>query len=365
MGLLRFILASAVVISHSTPILGIQLVEGSIAVQLFYIISGFYMALVLNEKYINSNNSYRLFITNRIMKLLPMYWVMCLIVLSSSLALGIFSSGNTFGKLDVYIEHYDVMSLSTLTFLVLTNLFIFLQDVIIFLGLDVNSGALFFTDDFKNTSPILARFLLIPQGWTLGVELFFYILAPFIVRRAIWVIISIASISLLLRLYFYNLGFDYDPWTYRFFFFEILFFLLGVISYHLYKKIRNIPFSKRLGYWSLWFVVLYIFFYQYLNTIGFHIFLYVIFLILIPFIFNFSKGIKIDRFLGDLSYPIYISHIFFIHVLKTIFPATSDYDNRGFIVLLVVVVFSVVLHELVGKKVEKMRQKRVVQNEIL
>ena len=48
MGLLRLILAISVVIWHSSPIFGISLVGGQAAVQAFYIISGFYMALILN-----------------------------------------------------------------------------------------------------------------------------------------------------------------------------------------------------------------------------------------------------------------------------------------------------------------------------
>jgi len=61
MGLLRLILAISVVLAHTSYIFGFGLVGGQAAVQAFYIISGFYMALVLNEKYIGENRSYYLF----------------------------------------------------------------------------------------------------------------------------------------------------------------------------------------------------------------------------------------------------------------------------------------------------------------
>ena len=57
MGILRFILALAVVFVHTGHIYGsdfygTRLMGGVVAVQAFYIISGFYMALILNTKYV-------------------------------------------------------------------------------------------------------------------------------------------------------------------------------------------------------------------------------------------------------------------------------------------------------------------------
>lgn len=71
MGSLRFLLAIAVVIDHSGPIFGVESVGGSTAVQAFYIISGFYMSLILSEKYVGANGGYSLFFTNRLLRLFP------------------------------------------------------------------------------------------------------------------------------------------------------------------------------------------------------------------------------------------------------------------------------------------------------
>ncbi len=51
MGLLRIILAISVLISNSTPNFGLKFIGGVMAVETFFIISGFYMSLILNEKY--------------------------------------------------------------------------------------------------------------------------------------------------------------------------------------------------------------------------------------------------------------------------------------------------------------------------
>jgi peptidoglycan/LPS O-acetylase OafA/YrhL len=76
MGIIRLLLALAVVIAHAGSISGFRMVEGAIAVQAFYIIPGFYMVLMLNEKYVDQAHSYRLFITNRLLRLHPIYWAM-------------------------------------------------------------------------------------------------------------------------------------------------------------------------------------------------------------------------------------------------------------------------------------------------
>lgn len=71
MGIIRLLLAISVLISHTSTIFGFGFVGGQAAVQAFFIISGFYMAFILNEKYIGENNSYKLFITNRLLRLYP------------------------------------------------------------------------------------------------------------------------------------------------------------------------------------------------------------------------------------------------------------------------------------------------------
>ena len=50
MGLLRFILAASVVLAHSGDFFGFKFTGGLIAVETFFIISGFYMALILDTK---------------------------------------------------------------------------------------------------------------------------------------------------------------------------------------------------------------------------------------------------------------------------------------------------------------------------
>ena len=50
-GKLRLILAMSVVIVHTSPLFGLTLVGGRGAVECFFVISGFYMSLVMRTKY--------------------------------------------------------------------------------------------------------------------------------------------------------------------------------------------------------------------------------------------------------------------------------------------------------------------------
>src|SRR3954453_14268219 len=67
------------------PLLGIPSIPGDTAVQSFYAISGFYMALVLNETYSAKNSTYSLFLTNRFLRLFPAYAVVALATLGLAL----------------------------------------------------------------------------------------------------------------------------------------------------------------------------------------------------------------------------------------------------------------------------------------
>jgi peptidoglycan/LPS O-acetylase OafA/YrhL len=80
MGLFRMIFAISVMINHSYPLFGYTLLGADIAVRSFFIVSGFYMGLILNEKYIKKRASYWLFLSNRLLRIYPLYLVTLLII---------------------------------------------------------------------------------------------------------------------------------------------------------------------------------------------------------------------------------------------------------------------------------------------
>ena len=357
MGILRFILAITVVIAHSSSVFGCNFVGAQIAVQAFYIISGFYMALILNEKYVGVNGSYKLFISNRFLRLYPIYWTVLLLTIAMSIAVTIHSNGSSIGQFTVYSKYFNVMSLGSFVFLIFTNLFLFLQDIVMFLGLNTTTGHLYYTSDFSQTKPQLHHFLLIPQAWTIGVEIAFYLIAPFLVRQKFKYIIFFIVMSLLLRFVLSNYGLSNDPWSYRFFPTELVFFMLGIVSYQLYVKIRSLDINK-VYLKTIWMFLLGItLFYDFMPLpYKYPVYLF-LFFIGLPFVFILTKKWKYDTYIGELSYPIYISHIFVMSCLYAFkIPIVL---GLGFSLIIATILFSVLLNEVVTKKIEIFRQKRV------
>lgn len=357
MGILRLILAISVVIAHSIAIFGFSFVGGQNAVQTFYIISGFYMSLILNEKYIKQNNSYKLFITNRFLRLFPIYWVVLLLTLLGSIALYLYSSGVNSGRLHIYSDYFNALSLWSYIYLVFSNIFLFGQDIVMFLGLDSVTGNLFLTNDFRNTTPQMHLFLFVPQAWTIGLELTFYLIAPFLVRRSFKVIAPIIGILFLLRLRLYDIGLDHDPWTYRFFPTELAFFLLGTISYKIYKRIQLMQFKTLYLDLLLTFTVVVSLFFTWIPMLNSYLYFVVIFTAL-PFIFYRTKDWYIDTYIGELSYPMYISHLFVLSMITAL--KVPQIGGLGLTLTVATILFSILLNKLITKKVEKIRQRRVI-----
>src|SRR5277367_117835 len=88
MGVFRLLLAFAVLEAHVAEhsprpdFFGIGLVQGMRAAEMFFVLSGFYMALVLHEKY-NRPGSWRLFLQQRFLRLYPTYFLILVFCLTA------------------------------------------------------------------------------------------------------------------------------------------------------------------------------------------------------------------------------------------------------------------------------------------
>jgi peptidoglycan/LPS O-acetylase OafA/YrhL len=363
MGVLRFLLAISVVAHHCGPIFGFDFVGGQVAVQSFFIISGFYMSLILNEKYVGINSSYKLFITNRLIKLYPIYWTVLLGTLFACLAKYFITHGSDMAIISNYFSvKFNFFSFA---YLIVTNLLIFGQDIVMFLGITPENGNLFFTTNFRETSPILLFFLFIPQAWSLGCELVFYLIAPFVLRKGIKIVLPLIVMSLALRLYVFNgLELKIDPWTSRFFPTEIMFFLLGYVSYRIYLVVQQKNISFLINLSTLVTMVLFIILYFYIPSVDIPYFpfplkltiYYVCFVISIPVLFNFLKRNNWDNKIGELSYPIYISH-FLVIMVTTGLPFITL--KSSWCILLITILLSYILNKLISSPIEKYRQARL------
>src|SRR6202035_2561830 len=92
------------------------------------------------------------------------------------------------------------------------------------LGFD--SGTLYFTMDYTSSPYPVWRTMMFGPAWTLELELTFYLLAPFLLGLKLRTILALIAASFVARFTWYWMGHTVDPWNYRFFPFEIAFFLL-------------------------------------------------------------------------------------------------------------------------------------------
>ncbi|KFF58192.1 hypothetical protein JF66_20400, partial [Cryobacterium sp. MLB-32] len=78
--MLRFLLALAVVAAHAGTLWPSTFagVGGIVAVEAFFIISGFYMGLVLNGTYRNRKGA---FYANRALRIFPEFWIVVIVTL--------------------------------------------------------------------------------------------------------------------------------------------------------------------------------------------------------------------------------------------------------------------------------------------
>ncbi|MGG2345083.1 hypothetical protein ACJKRE_08285 [Rickettsia amblyommatis] len=85
----------------------------------------------------------------------------------------------------------------------------------------------------------LDQFLLIPPGWSIGLEIAFYLMAPWILKKKNIYILSIICISLITRIILQFNGFIGDSWSYRFFPSELAVFLIGSQAFYIYTKFKK------------------------------------------------------------------------------------------------------------------------------
>ena len=364
MGTVRLLLAVSVAVQHYNygwSFLVFKFVDITSAVEAFFVISGFYITYILNENpsYRNTRNFY----LSRYTRLLPTYAAIVLLSLLLTPHLVFFR------------QYLPSLQFSTKILIVFANLSLFFQDCFHFFEINYQTGALQFTDKFSaGTQPPLYHFLVVPQAWSLGVELTFYLIAPFIVRSPVRL-----SVVLLLsagcRYLFYTLGLTWDPWLYRVTAGEMMLFAAGGLSYFAARDLlkgkpsrnqfllacggwiviivlcaaRNLVFSFpiiEVAYPVMWESLV-------LNEP----ILLLLIALFTPLIFFITKNSRVDAFFGDLSYPVYLSHLFVATVLGNLF-VWKNPAHATLAYILITFVASTALIYLVEKPVKLLRAKR-------
>lgn len=298
MGILRLILAFSVVSGHGDFWRPFFFVNASAAVACFFVISGFYMALVLGEKYASRTE----FFKARLWRLYPAY----LIFTALYMALWLYD-GHAFTPLGVLLS-------------------------VTLLGQDY-FGILLHDDPLK--------YIPIAQAWSVAVELQLYFIAALAFRGARG-IVAVFIVGCVLRAALVAQGLAENPLGVWFLPNVICYFGAGGVAYLAYKHAPK-RYVALVGAGALLFLALYSYVYAGfwgLEARGSDARLYPLYLGIacaLPFLFTMTRNSAYDRKIGDLSYPVYLSHIL-------VFDVAHRLGQGRWFVLFGVVALSIAVH---------------------
>lgn len=334
MGIIRFLLAVAVVSGHLELPMGAFMIPGDRSVECFFIISGFYMGMIFSNYRTKSD-----FYLSRFFRLFPTY-LFCLL-----LAIG----GGYFAyKTNILINIWHKSHGGLLTF---CNLFCVFTDFIHLLG------AFSLRWDFD---------LLLRQAWSLSHELYFYLLLPLFGSMKKQSFICIFLSSFLLKIIFHltdpmdtvkKIGLSYSAWSYFFFPSQLYLFMAGLIVQK-YVSVINDYFIRL---FVLFFIVSLIIFYYTINTLFcsyffsssfpmFNCIFSILFACTLPTIFAISRDNKIDRCIGECSYFIYLSHFAVRQFLGKL-------ENAALYTLVISTVLGLTFNWLIQRRIDEFRLK--------
>ena len=283
-GGIRFSLASLVVLNHLWLPTANKL--GAHAVTAFYIISGYLMSKVIQEVYGLSVSGGGRFLGNRFLRIFPPY----LFFLAISLVL-LLVFPNTFGQTYSDMKFPESVG-SLLANITLINL------------------------------PYTPE-VVIPPAWTLSIEFFFYIAMVLLLARSRMIAVVWLIASLLVTIWLVAIGakfaYRYTP-TYA----ASLFFSTGAMVYFFRGRLARLTMDVRV---AVVLFSLFCFFPLIVEAAGFDrttVGFYVPALIFVPIFITFLGANNktwrpADRMLGDLAYPVFISHFLAAGIIRIVF----------------------------------------------
>lgn len=300
-GIFRTLLALMVVAGHlfGPPELGVYAVFG------FYTLSGYLMTFIINRNYGHTTEGIKAYFLNRILRIYPMYY--CAIILSI-LILFLLGSDITTFKQEIQVP---------------STLRDWFQNIFLFF-------------------PTGTKVRLSPPSWALTIELFFYILiglglSKTKLRTLLWFLIGIIYTV-------FSLATD-APWRDRYsvIWAASLPFSIGALIYYYESKLIQSLNKMKLNKPILWFSLIllnFLFFlflkhfsnYNGLLHYGFYLNLAFTSLCIISLIkSNIHLTKRIDNWVGQFSYPIYLIHIQIGAVIFVLINRYSSYQYSNII----------------------------------
>jgi peptidoglycan/LPS O-acetylase OafA/YrhL len=369
MGVLRLLLALLVGCSHLGGQIGAaEWYTGGaaiFAVKAFFVMSGFYMALIISTRYRHLPT--RDFYASRGLRLLPTYWFITMLTALADYALT--KPGESFSRFLNPIGGWRQVHFHSLPVHVLVYIFVSLTTLLganswDWLGFNPVDGRFSVAPAYAPGATSALMLVGVPQAWSIGIELLFYLIAPFLVLLNLRSLVAVAMGSLLFRFVAAHMGFDGDPWSRALFPSELIYFVGGVVAYREYVWLQTKKVSvsmQRAAFLAVLIVILTQSPLRYIvgNTPLMQTVPFILLVALIPLVFTLSSGNWFDTFCGNLSYPFYMVHLL-VYALIQHTPVLVARFRPGYpwlgLNLALVVIASVAIEGIIMRPVERLRR---------
>ncbi len=332
---------------------------GGSSVPAFFIISGFYMSLILTTKYKGRDRIW-LFYTNRALRLYPMYWALLLVCVA--LAFLRFDSW-PLAQIIAAAKNPLLLAIDGTTpswWAAIPNLAFVGADVLRVFMVDLQAMALEpwlrgVAEDAAHRGAY--QYLIAPPIWSLGVEVIFYVLAPLIaalsVRNLLGVLLGFCALHW--AVYYWTLA-DQLAWYHLLTPYNACYFVTGMVAHRVWPRFerllsnvtQRVLISVPFILWACWQIIP--------SSIWTSWLVWLLFASALPCLFQATKHSRLDAALSTYSYPVYLCHILFA------WPMTNLGNWAGIAAFILSVGVSWVLIRLVDAPVEAWRQRRALQH---
>jgi peptidoglycan/LPS O-acetylase OafA/YrhL len=320
MGLLRLWFALIVVFEHSNPSFPKwPIIDSDGAVLGFFVLSGFYMAMILDTRY---RSDLRSFYFNRVVRLYPTY-IVCLFASIAVFAWLAVVEQRPYGPLNALAQAR--LSPGAWVVSVLSQLSMWGQDfsTYLFAGQDGNLHFAFRSSDHGMS---FFNYYYLPQAWTLSVELSFYAIVPFLNRWRTRVLATVFLAGLIVRVTAMSVLSAEDRVGFnRLLPIELSVFCGGMVAWRFVRSNADEALRSRVNaYTAVAVSAMLVLGWLWDATSTRCITVPLAVTLALPSLWLNWGSDRTDRLLGDLSYPVYLCHILICYMLLAWLPADQQ-----------------------------------------
>jgi len=365
MGLIRILLAICVVAGHSSLILGLPFLDAGAAVKAFFVISGFYMALILDRKYDGRTpGGRRLFWSNRFLRIYPPYLATLLFALLFYAA-ACWYLHRPADRFEYWIQAWQEGHYAAFIPLLFSQFSVIGLDLTPAFGFSHAQGFTLLNAGMLTDTVQAWRFNMLPHAWSISVELLFYLIAPWLCRWGKRGLLGLVLITIGMKGmagWFLPVQLA-EALVYHFMPFQIGYFALGILAYQWRGKlVPSIEYRAISG--AAWGLLIGGVVFGGLAITGrsnMRELAPLLMAIGAPSIFALSRNWHFDRMIGELSYSLYLLHVPCKWVLSAVHgSAVKDaVVISGSELLVVSVVASIGMYFVVERPIDRWRERRI------